>query len=272
MLLEKKQLEIMRSSTFSELKVHELDIFTNRIILQVEGPFSTVFWDERTKKREFGSIALAFEYYWISLSFLISNGEFIFFVLYYCFSVQGLIQSPVFYSFHLLDVINRFPALQNVILSVTTNINQLLMTAMLGIILIYIWACIAFLFIADNYFDDAIHTGLLNKAGDSVCMSLMHCFLSTINYGLRFGGGMGDFFPTVTVESWAWQDKWIRFYFDLSFNLVVSVICLNVIFGIIIDTFAQLREASSNIEEDKKNICFICGLSRYIVSLFLLTF
>jgi hypothetical protein len=54
----------------------------------------------------------------------------------------------------------------------------------------------------------------------------------------------------------------------MSFNLVVSVICLNVIFGIIIDTFAQLREASSNIEEDKKNICFICGLSRYIVSLF----
>jgi hypothetical protein len=54
----------------------------------------------------------------------------------------------------------------------------------------------------------------------------------------------------------------------MSFNLVVSVICLNVIFGIIIDTFAQLREASGNIEEDKKNICFICGLSRYIVSLF----
>jgi hypothetical protein len=41
----------MRSATFSELKVHDLDITTNRIILQLEGPFSTVFWDERTKKR-----------------------------------------------------------------------------------------------------------------------------------------------------------------------------------------------------------------------------
>jgi inositol 1,4,5-triphosphate receptor type 1 len=145
-------------------------------------------------------MALAFEYYWISLSFLISNGEFIFFVIYYVFSVQGLIQSPVFYSFHLLDVINRFPALQNVILSVTTNLSQLLMTAMLGVILIYIWACIAFLFISDNYFDEGLHSGLLNKAGDSVCISLMHCFLSTINYGLRFGGGMGDYMPSVTVE------------------------------------------------------------------------
>jgi len=68
----------MRSSTFSELKAKDLDIFTNRIVLQVEGPFSTVFWNETTKQREFGSIVLAFEYYWTSLSYLISNGEFIF--------------------------------------------------------------------------------------------------------------------------------------------------------------------------------------------------
>jgi len=111
MVVEKQQLETRRSLTFSELKSQNLDIATNRIILQLEGPYSTVFWDERTKKRDFASLALAFEYYWISLSFLISNGEFIFFVIYYVFSVQGLIQSPVFYSFHLLDVINRFPAL-----------------------------------------------------------------------------------------------------------------------------------------------------------------
>jgi len=78
------------------------------------------------------------------------------------------------------------------------------MTAMLGVILIYNWSCIGFLFISDNYFDDNINAGLLNRAGASVCMSLMHCFMSTINYGLRFGGGMGDFFYNVTVEDWAW--------------------------------------------------------------------
>jgi len=32
-----------------------------------------------------------------------------------------------------------------------------MMTAMLGAILIYIWACIGFLFVADNYFDEAIN-------------------------------------------------------------------------------------------------------------------
>ena len=112
------------------------------------------------------------------------------------------------------------------------------MTAMLGIILIYIYSAFAFLFISDTYFDDGINMGLLNKAGDSICMSLMHCFLSTFNYGLRSGGGMGEFLDVMTDEAWASQGYWIRFVFDISFYLIVIVICLNVIFGIIIDTFA----------------------------------
>ena len=81
MTLEKKQIEERRSRTFKELKSHDLDITTNRNVLQIEGPYSAVFWDENEKKREFGSIALAFEYYWISLTFLLNNGEFIFFVI-----------------------------------------------------------------------------------------------------------------------------------------------------------------------------------------------
>ena len=79
-------------------------------------------------------------------------------------------------------------------------------------------------------------------------MSLMHCFLSSINYGLRYGGGMGDYLPPVTLQDWNLQDRWIRFFFDVCFNMIISVICLNVIFGIIIDTFAQLREESSERE------------------------
>ena len=62
-------------------------------------------------------------------------------------------------------------------------------------ILVFIYAAIAFQFVADTYYDDNIHRGMLNKKGESVCMSLLHCFLSTINYGIRMGGGMGEFLP-----------------------------------------------------------------------------
>lgn len=141
------------------------------------------------------------------------------------------------------------------------NLEQLSLTALLGVIIIYIYGVIAYLFISDLYFDEGIHQGLINKAGDSICMSLLHCFLSTFNYGLRTGGGIGEFLPAETGAGYNALAFTIRFFFDLSFFLIVIIILLNVIFGIIIDTFAQLREEAGRDEYDQKNICFICGLT-----------
>lgn len=149
-----------------------------------------------------------------------------------------MLQSPVFYAFHLLDIVERLPVLKNVILSVTMNIKLLGMTAMLGVILVYIYSVIAFLFISDLYFDEGIEMGQINKAGDSICMSLLHCFLSTFNYGIRTGGGMGEFLPAETAAEYNAIAYNIRFVFDVTFFLLIITILLNVIFGIIIDTFA----------------------------------
>ena len=206
-----------------------------------------------------------FEYYWISLTFLISNNTFLFNVMYFVFSIQGLLQSPVFYSFHLVDVINRFSALQNVIKAVTLNLGQILMTAMLGMIIIYNYSIFAFLFLADNFFDATINKGIINKAGDSVCMSLLHCYFSTLNYGLRLGGGIGEFMTT-TTEEFNRPNLIIKFFFDLSYFLIITTIILNVVFGIIIDSFAQLREELAMKDDDIKNYCFMCNIDRYTVS------
>lgn len=37
---------------------------------------------------------------------------------------------------------------------------------------------------------------------------------------------------------------------------------MNIIFGIIIDTFAELRDAQNTRDDDYLNVCFICGHSR----------
>jgi hypothetical protein len=73
------------------------------------------------------------------------------------------------------------------------------MTAMLGLIIIYIFSAMAFVFVYETYYDDAVSGGNLNRKGDSVCMSMMHCFLSTVNYGIRGGAGIGEFLPTQTA-------------------------------------------------------------------------
>jgi len=74
MVIEKRQLQALRLSQFSELKVEDLDVKQLRLILQIEGPFSPVFFNEATGQTTFGGASIKFEYYWVSLTFLISNG------------------------------------------------------------------------------------------------------------------------------------------------------------------------------------------------------
>jgi uncharacterized BrkB/YihY/UPF0761 family membrane protein len=58
-----------------------------------------------------------------------------------------------------------------------------------------------------------------------------------VNYGLRSGGGIGDMLSSIR-----WEDKdsrW-RIVYEISFFFLVIVILLNIIFGIIIDTFGGM--------------------------------
>jgi hypothetical protein len=94
-------------------------------------------------------------------------------------------------------------------------------------------------------------------------MSLLHCFFSTVTYGLRYGGGVAELQPQQTSEPWNRANYYLRFFFDIMFFIVIITIILNVVFGIIIDSFAQLRERDNFREVDIKNNCFICNLDRY---------
>ena len=84
------------------------------------------------------------------------------------------------------------------------------------------------------------------------------------NQGLRMGGGIGDYLgggdpPSITEEHATWMQ---RTFFDLVFFLVVTVILLNVVFGIIIDTFGDLRDQKKDKDENKVTMCFVCGLEQ----------
>jgi len=51
--------------------------------------------------------------------------------------------------------------------------------------------------------------------------------------------------------------------FDVLFFIIINVTFLNIIFGIIIDTFASLRNKKKDMDDDMNNKCFICHLDRY---------
>jgi inositol 1,4,5-triphosphate receptor type 1 len=201
------------------------------------------------------------EYMWTCSRFFISNGKVLFLVIYASMSLLGVFASPVFYSMQLLDIVNRFPSLSNVIRSVTKNSNQLLMAAMLELILVYIYAVLLFTFFFDHYQNDDIQYNESEK-GDNLCKSLFHCIMSTLNFGLRAGGGIGDALPSNSYFNESKEVYYLRALNDLSFMMIIIVLFFNIIFGIIIDTFAGLRDEKAQMEDDMRNICFICGIDR----------
>lgn len=57
-----------------------------------------------------------------------------------------------------------------------------------------------------------------------------------MNFGLRFGGGISDAYfllPDPKAEFY-----WGRFFLDITFFFLVKMVFLNLISGIIIDTFS----------------------------------
>ncbi len=51
-----------------------------------------------------------------------------------------------------------------------------------------------------------------------------------------------------------------RVIYDMMFFFIVIIITLNLIFGVIIDNFADLRTEKQRNDEILRNTCFICGI------------
>lgn len=54
----------------------------------------------------------------------------------------------------------------------------------------------------------------------------------------------------------------VRAVIDMSFFFVVIIVLINVVFGIILESFAELRTKKNETEEMIKNKCFICDIDR----------
>jgi inositol 1,4,5-triphosphate receptor type 1 len=82
------------------------------------------------------------------------------------------------------------------------------------------------------------------------------CIVTTLNNGLRNGGGIGDILRTPSSS----EPLFIfRVVYDLLFFFIVIIITLNLIFGVIIDTFGDLRQEKQKKDYTLKYTCFICG-------------
>ncbi|MGH0161593.1 UNVERIFIED_CONTAM: hypothetical protein FKN15_041257 [Acipenser sinensis] len=232
---------------------------------------------------------------------MVMDVEFLYHVAYVVTSMLGLCVHELFYSILLFDLIYREDTLFNVIKSVTRNGRSILLTALLALILVYLFSIVGFLCLKDDFIMEvdrlpqlkstAMFTGqgeamkdfasscssdgVSCAAEDNVpaatdggeeeedreraCDTLLMCIVTVMNHGLRNGGGVGDVLRKPSKDESLFP---ARVVYDLLFYFIVIIIVLNLIFGVIIDTFADLRSEKQRKEEVLKTTCFICGLER----------
>jgi len=87
------------------------------------------------------------------------------------------------------------------------------------------------------------------------------CFLFNLDYGFRSGGGIAELLPVISYGTETGHFI-ARVFFNILFHVMIALIMINLFFGIIVDTFADLRDKNSNIQYDMDNVCYICQITR----------
>ena len=132
----------------------------------------------------------------------------------------------------------------------------LLWVAALGVVVLFIYAVISFAFLDES----------VNEQGENAlfCETLGQCFVSVIRWGLIDNLGLvwlhthirthahthththtlpsshhPQVVPLVPEE---FRTSGLRILYDVSFFIIVTTIGLNIVFGIIVDTFSELRD------------------------------
>ncbi|XP_065924757.1 inositol 1,4,5-trisphosphate receptor type 2 isoform X5 [Magallana gigas] len=184
------------------------------------------------------------------LEFEIYNVYTIYYFLFFACSVLGTVYYGYFFCFHLLHLAELNQLLKRVRQAVTTNGKSLLMVALLGLAIFFCYSLVAFAFLRERYF--------LESAGRH-CRTVYQCFVTMIHHGFvdtpytTFEGMMNNNYTDVIELT----------IIDVTFFILITTIGLNIIFGIIVDTFSQLRDAKWEIDKDMMNNCFICSRESY---------
>jgi hypothetical protein len=186
------------------------------------------------------------------------KGELNPFLIFLFFTLLGSIYDSLrfLYSFSLLSILSLNQTLSNIALSFLVKGDSLMWTTLFTFVLLYEYSGWGFYFQRDRFYE----TNGRDKP-DEMCRSLLYCFLTMINNGMRWHCGVGKITRSESyiIHFWPFVH---RFFFDLIFFWVIEAIMLKIVYGIILDSFGELREAHNLIEKDMANNCFICNVEK----------
>jgi len=180
---------------------------------------------------------------------MFSNPQLYYNLAYLILGLLGVEMHPLFFTYHLLTVIFRYQKLIDVLQAFWGPIAEIILTLLFFMIIEYVFTVIGYVYFADMY-------------PDFTCHSLFSCFLITIDQTFKNNGGFATFLTPVfeTNEEGEWAKFNVgRLLFDQMSNFILLILLVQILAGLIIDKFGEIREDSENMEEELKSNCVICG-------------
>jgi len=86
--------------------------------------------------------------------------------------------------------------------------------------------------------------------------------------GLRLGGGIGDSSPRISYKFDTNNNYFKKLFWDILFHILINLILSNIFFGVIVDTFNELRSIDDVKKNDDANKCFMCNKDRFDIDFF----
>ncbi|KAL3669646.1 hypothetical protein V7S43_005030 [Phytophthora oleae] len=197
-----------------------------------------------------------------SLYFLVRSPRVLYSLWQIFVSVLGAYVNKLYFAFLLLDVVDRYKELNNVLRSISRPAKALGVTTLLYLIVVYVFAVVGFFFFREDYTPkDDLSSAQIEGRAPYTCQRLFQCFLVSLDQGLKSDGGLGSYLRQLPLGASA--HSYGRLAFDVSYNILLVVLLLNLVFGVIIDTFASLRTDDQEKTLDMQGRCFICSIDAY---------
>ena len=193
----------------------------------------------------------------------INNREVNMFIFTIIFNILFLCtKCYIFLTIPVLFIANIIPTLFDIFLAMKTKFLNMLIVLIFEYFVIYIFMWVTYFYLPKFLdFEEVREPHSQSIISEKYCYSSLQCYMMILNIGSRAGGGLGDVISMVSYRS----DVGLfvgRFFYDMLFFILIVLVLGNLFLGIIVDSFGELRGINIETENDIKNKCYICQLTR----------
>ena len=157
----------------------------------------------------------------------------LFFSIHILSNILGRVLSPFWYTLQLLTIVILSQRIIYVLRTIIKRIAHLASTYILILLVIFCYSVLT-----SEYFSSLRRDS--NEFGH--CEELWECFIYISTVGLTNYGGVGEKIEHSIPFDPTFKDILLKYFYDISFFLIVNIFALTVISSLIIDAFAEMRE------------------------------